>query len=190
MLRYYAAMPADKAYLMAGIACRDAKWPMMFVFLNRYLDISEAMEEDPDAETVDNSGFENTDVPEELPMPHVLVQGAGQKKLLQYLPDDKRDDLRSWILQNISTGGAASASSRGLAVRTCDCGAEIYEASLWCHSCKSQSLPCIVTGYPVSSQTRVACRSCGKPANKDDWNKFVGETKLCPWCGDAQTPFW
>ena len=47
LLRFCDVIPPDKAFYLAGMACRDnADWESMaFVLLNHYLDISEAIEE-------------------------------------------------------------------------------------------------------------------------------------------------
>jgi intraflagellar transport protein 172 len=39
---------------------------------------------------------------------------------------------------------------QSLSMRTCGtCGNETYEAALTCHSCKTQSDMCMITGYPI-----------------------------------------
>jgi intraflagellar transport protein 172 len=44
---------------------------MAFVFLNHYLDLAEAIEEQS-ADGIDNADLENTDVPTEIPLPDQL----------------------------------------------------------------------------------------------------------------------
>ena len=57
MLRFVAFLPVDRAFFEAGVGCRSVKWSAMaFVFLNRYLDITEAIEA-ADASIIDNSDF-------------------------------------------------------------------------------------------------------------------------------------
>jgi intraflagellar transport protein 172 len=41
---------------------------MAFVYLNRYLDIVEAID-DQDASTIDNVNFETSDIPQDFPVP-------------------------------------------------------------------------------------------------------------------------
>lgn len=42
---------------------------MAFMFLNRYLDITEAMEESSNRAIIDNVGFETSDIHHEFPLP-------------------------------------------------------------------------------------------------------------------------
>jgi hypothetical protein len=75
--------------------------------------------------------------------------------------------------------------------RTCEnCTKKTYEAGLTCHvkTCKHSQPCCVVTGYPVSRNSKVTCKSCGQFANTPDWNLYVAKMKTCPWCGSLQTP--
>jgi len=89
LLRFCDVLPPDKAFYLAGMACRDdAKWESMaFVLLNHYLDISEAIEEG-DASMIDNSDFVGTDIP--APFDYALPK-------VQFLDDDKREEVRDWV---------------------------------------------------------------------------------------------
>lgn len=69
----------------AGLACREMGWlSMAFVFLNRYLDLSEAIDEG-DAGMIDNSDFVGTDIPS--PYDFALPKE-------QWLDEDDREDVR------------------------------------------------------------------------------------------------
>lgn len=62
-------VPADKAFYDAGMACIQVGWESMaFVFLNRYLDLSEAID-DQSLDALDNTDFAGTDVPFEVQLP-------------------------------------------------------------------------------------------------------------------------
>eukprot|EP01137_Pigoraptor_chileana_P037243 Opistho-2@34026 len=173
MLRYTDEIPADKAFYEAGIAAKTCNWEnLAFVFLNRYLDLSEAIEEGT-LEMLENSDFVQTDIPFEVPLPEH-----------QCLSEAKREEVREWVLAISMDQQVDQTLSR----KPCDgCGAGMYEASLVCHNCKTRYEPCIVTGYPVL-RSRVQCKSCNRAANKDDWNKFVMSERVCPWCNDTQSP--
>lgn len=55
LVRYSGEIPADKAFYHAGMTCKAVGWSnMAFVFLNRFLDLTEMMEE---GETGDNIGM-------------------------------------------------------------------------------------------------------------------------------------
>ena len=43
-----------------------------------------------------------------------------------------------------------------------------------------------VTGYPIPAGERIM--NNGRPARKEDWNKYVLKTGLCPWTGQAAQP--
>jgi intraflagellar transport protein 172 len=75
-------IPADRAFFQAGVACRDAgDANHAFVFLNRYLDITEAMD-DVDFETA------ASDLPSRFPLPreHFVKNEA------------TREEIRDWVL--------------------------------------------------------------------------------------------
>lgn len=52
-----------------------------------------------------------------------------------------------------------------------------YVASLHCSHTKVDSLPCMVTGYPVLRH-KVEFKRGERCANKEDWNKFIMATKV------------
>ena len=69
LLRHTDIIPADKAFYEAGLACRNINWDnMAFVFLNRYLDLYESIEE-RSLDNLDNTDFADTDIPFEIPLP-------------------------------------------------------------------------------------------------------------------------
>ena len=69
LLRYTDIIPADKAFYEAGMHCKSVGWEnMAFVFFNRFLDLSEAIEEGS-TDMIDNSDFTDTDIPFEVPLP-------------------------------------------------------------------------------------------------------------------------
>jgi N-methylhydantoinase A/oxoprolinase/acetone carboxylase beta subunit len=90
LLRYIRILAADKAFYDAGQCCRSANdLSMAFVFLNRYLDITEAMEENQaSSTTLDNSDFADTEIPFDFPLPDK-----------QFLSDADREKVRDYVLQ-------------------------------------------------------------------------------------------
>jgi intraflagellar transport protein 172 len=126
---------------------------------------------------VDNVDFLTTDIPlpKDVPMPAKPA-----------LPEREREEVRSWILENV-----VSTTAHTLPTRACEkCGKETYEPSLCCHSCKQTYAPCVVTGYPIARDKRVQCKTCTHAANRDDWNTFVSKMKVCPWCGSLANPIY
>lgn len=180
LLRHTDIIPADKAFFEAGMMCRAVGWEnMAFVFLNRYLDISEAIEEGT-LDMIDHSDFQDTDIPFEIPLPEK-----------PHLTSHQHEEVREWVL-------AVSMDQKieqTLAKDERNC----YEASLISPE-GIRSLPCVITGYPVL-RNKMEFKNPGKVANKDDWNKFLMATKVShsselqdvlkfigTWCGATPNP--
>ena len=177
LLRHIGDIPADKAFFEAGSAWRTAgALNMAFVFLNRYLDLSEAME-DPEGFAIENSDFVDTDIPYEFDLPEK-----------HFLDEDKREEVRDWVLA-LSMDQAVEQS---LSIRTCSqCGADTYEGNLVCHTCKSSSEPCAITGYPIPAGERVANKGDSSVvARKEDWNTYIGRFQMCPVTHTVQSPIY
>lgn len=176
LVRYCTEIPADKAFHDAGQACKAMNWMnMAFVFFNRYLDLTEAMEEPEMANMIDNSDFANTDVPFDFPLPE-KTQSEEEKA--------HTEEVRDWVL-HVSMD---QQTDQTLDMRPCEsCGTSIYKGSLTCHNCNHASRPCIITGLPVL-RNNTKCKSCGMSANRDDWNAYVVKMKTCPWCGAVASP--
>ncbi|KAK3767076.1 hypothetical protein RRG08_017951 [Elysia crispata] len=181
LLRHTDMVPADKAFYEAGTICKALGWEnMAFVFLNRYLDISEAMEEGS-LDMLDHSDFQDTDIPFEIPLPEKA-----------FLTSSQHEEVKEWVL-------AVSMDRKVEQVLPKD-ERGTYEASLVAMDTGIRSLPCVVTGYPVL-RNKVEFKNPNKVANKDDWNKMLMATKvshsselqdvlkfLGTWCGATPNP--
>ncbi|EDV25844.1 uncharacterized protein TRIADDRAFT_24195 [Trichoplax adhaerens] len=179
LLRHSDIIPADKAFYEAGTYAKAVGWSSLaFVFLNRYLDLTEAIEEGS-ADALDASEFAGTDIPVEVPLPEQ-----------QHLSEAKREEIKEWVL-------SVSLDQRVEQELTTD-SRGVYEATLIDPNTEEVYLPCVITGYPVL-QNKIDFKKPGKAANKDDWNKFVTSAKLpynteCQnvrqflqeWCGAPQ----
>ena len=89
LLRYTKIIRADKAFLDAGHANKnEGIHNMAFVLYNRYLDLAEAID-CPSNATLDNTEFENTDIPSpyDIPLPESNIT-----------TEDEREDIRDWVL--------------------------------------------------------------------------------------------
>ncbi|CAE8665032.1 unnamed protein product [Polarella glacialis] len=63
LCRYCAEFPVDRAFYDAGLECKNAGMiNMSFFFLNRFLDIADAID-DPENAAIDNTDFMETDIP-------------------------------------------------------------------------------------------------------------------------------
>lgn len=178
LLRYTKEIRPDKAYYDAGEANRKAGLnDAAFIFLNRYIDLYDAIDDIDNAPGFDNAEFEQTDipVPEELPLPDT-----------NFLSGDQRDAVRDWVLQ-ISAGADVG---RSLPSRRCEhCGAGVYECSLQCYSCRNEWEPCIITGLPLVKSDTVHCKICARGAIREHWNDYIAATMHCPWCKSMQTQY-
>lgn len=174
LLRYTDILPPLKTYYEAGSLAKNAGLlNMAFVCWNRFLDLTEAVEDGlKNASSVENSDFANTDVPYDFVLP------------AENFPEAKREEARDWVLSM----SLDQKVQQDIEIRSCEiCSASVFSGSLICFGCQAKLEPCIVTGFPVL-KNRVSCTVCKKNANKDDWNKFVMSEKVCPWCGSQQTP--
>eukprot|EP01006_Ploeotia_vitrea_P029926 TRINITY_DN62385_c0_g1_i1.p1 TRINITY_DN62385_c0_g1~~TRINITY_DN62385_c0_g1_i1.p1 ORF type:complete len:993 (-),score=166.06 TRINITY_DN62385_c0_g1_i1:1161-4139(-) len=171
LVRYCDIIPADKVFYDAGIAAKEQGWnATAFVFLNKFFDITE---EDAADSVFDNADFPNSDLPQEFTVPKTPT-----------VPPHKVEEIRQWVLTE-----AVDDSTHKYGTVACPkCGDEMWEASTACRKCGSSYDACVITGYPVlTGADRVACKSCQRPANREDWNRFIMKMKACPWCGNVQT---
>lgn len=124
LLRYTREIRADKAYLDAGNSCKDAGLnDSAFIYLNRYIDLYDAIDDPDNAGGIDNTEFENTDIPSpfEIPLPEKNI-----------IPPHERDLIRDWVLEINMDGSVGSA----LPQRRCEhCGSSIYDCALRCNNC-------------------------------------------------------
>mmetsp|Transcript_17930 Transcript_17930/g.51630 ORF Transcript_17930/g.51630 Transcript_17930/m.51630 type:complete len:974 (+) Transcript_17930:3-2924(+) len=174
LCRYCTEFPVDKAFHDAGLDCKTAKMKnMSFFFFNRFLDISDAIE-DPENAAIDNTDFMDTDIPSpyDLDLPEAPCVNSQQM-----------EEIRDWVL-----GWSMDQSVQQKPdMRQCDkCRTEIYIANMVCPSCQTGYEPCVVTGYPVSKKSRVECTHCRSAANREEWNLWVQHYKTCPWCASPQ----
>ena len=163
--------------LLAGatLRARDTAAGQAFLFLNRYIDISEAMDDGRrSSDALDGSAFAATDVPARFPLPAE-----------HYVRETTREEVRDWVLELSMDRNL----KQELAQRPCGtCGKETYAAGLRCGGCRAVSEMCVVTGYPVGSGAgeRVVCN--GHPARRAEWNMYVGTCGACPWCAAPAQP--
>ena len=160
LLRHSDVIPADKAFYEAGVHSREVGWNnMAFVFLNRYLDLYEAIEEGS-LDMLDNSDFIDTDIPFEVPLPES-----------PHLSSQDHEEVKEWVL-------AVSMDQKVEQQLPLD-ERNTFEASLVAASTSTISPPCIITGYPVIQGSNIiefAKEGC--LANKEEWNKFVMTAKM------------
>jgi intraflagellar transport protein 172 len=163
LLRYCGVVPADRAFLEAGEAMKQARrLNVAFVMLNRFLDLAEAIEEG-DASAIDNTDFEGTEIPSPLdfPLPTSL-----------FLDSAQLEEVRQWVL-SVSMDGSVEQTLKPGDIPSAD---------------RSALPKCVISGTPVPPSDRVACTACGSVALKKHWNALVGKSGTCPWCAATQAP--
>eukprot|EP00755_Sulcionema_specki_P012297 Sspe_Gene.8302::Locus_2835_Transcript_1_1_Confidence_1.000_Length_5381::g.8302::m.8302/K19676/IFT172; intraflagellar transport protein 172 len=174
LARYAGTIPADKAFFDAGVGAKEAEMTnTAFVFLSRFLDITEAMEEEnPSAEQLDNADFENSDIPYNFAIPKEQV-----------VPEKAGDQARQWVL----TQSMDRNLEQVLPTEPCpQCQNPNWEGSLSCKSCGTTFDECIVSGFPIPPGRKINCRACSMPACRDDWNKVISKRRMCTWCNVQQ----
>ncbi|EHB14523.1 Intraflagellar transport protein 172-like protein [Heterocephalus glaber] len=167
LLRHTQLLPADKAFYEAGTAAKAVGWEnMAFIFLNRFLDLTDAIEEGT-LDALDHSDFQGTDIPFEVSLP-----------AQQHVPEAQREEIRDWVL-------TVSMDQRLEQVLPQD-ERGTYEASLVAVSTGVRALPCLITGYPIL-RNKIEFKRPGKAADKDNWNKFLMaiKTSHSPVCQDV-----
>jgi intraflagellar transport protein 172 len=173
LLRYCDVIPADKCFYAAGQLCRQCgEDSLAFVLLNRYVDITEAIDEG-DASLIDNSDFADaTNVP--------VIDNAILPSTHYISNESKREEVRDWVL-----GVCVDAKIEQQLPTEADARGTVYEGLF------ASDLPCcVVTGYPVQKQlieVGTGTANVAK-ASKRDWNMYVRTFKRCPWTGKQQNP--
>lgn len=161
MLRYIEPLRPDKAFYEAGIACK--LWggtdyeKMAFLFLNQYLDITDAIDEN-DPNLVDNGVYEGTDIPTNYALPNE-----------KYLSNTEQDEVKEWVL-------AISVDQNMEKLLRLD-GRDSYEASAI--DTLGNSYPiCVVSAYPVTDETREL--DSGQTVDHKAWIAFTALLKQNP----------
>eukprot|EP01002_Notosolenus_urceolatus_P003783 NODE_19_length_3654_cov_89.288766_g15_i0.p1 GENE.NODE_19_length_3654_cov_89.288766_g15_i0~~NODE_19_length_3654_cov_89.288766_g15_i0.p1 ORF type:complete len:1188 (-),score=541.95 NODE_19_length_3654_cov_89.288766_g15_i0:89-3412(-) len=179
--RYTGWVPCDKMFYDVGMAfkeCGDPGYGPAFVFLSRYLDILDNME-DPDltSDDLEPWDFNTTDVPEKFPMP---LKGK------THITEEAEEEARQWVLTMSLDKDLEKTLPK---VKCAKCEEEMCSLSTSCGLCKYKYPTCIITGGPIIDEAdKVACKACNSPALRDDWNKYVMKMKVCPWCSNQQSP--
>ncbi|KAL5965213.1 hypothetical protein TSMEX_007033 [Taenia solium] len=157
LLRDSDIIPADKAFFEAGTQCRKLGWDSMaFVFLNRFLDLMEVIEDhEGNSDALDSTDFQNTDIPLEVPIPEE-----------PYATNAEHEAVREWILavsMDQKLDQVLPKDERG-----------VYVACLRSSATGVSALPCVVTGYPVLRDGVSFSSKNGKhSANLEDWKRLT-----------------
>lgn len=148
LVRYCDVVAADRVFSDAGMANRAIKNDnAAFVFLNRFLDIADAMEETDSSMALDNSEFEGTDIPFDFALPAKPCLSEAKKDAIKVCSCPSQGNSltlgQDWVL----TMSMDQKVDPQLPTRPCDkCSKPMYEAALKCSHCKVDYTPCIVTG--------------------------------------------
>lgn len=169
-LKYPQYIPSDKAFYQAGMACREAKnINLAFLLLNRYVDISEAIDAE-DVSLLDGSDLMDADgIPPQdyLPSKHFLES------------EDDREDVRTWVLSVVTDSSIEQRLPPRESTRN-----TLYEGLFYTDK---QPL-CVVTGFPIHPSDLLEVNN--STANRRDWNNIVSKTRTCPWTGKQENPLY
>lgn len=179
LLRHTDIVPADKAFYEAGQLCIKNGWESMaFVFLNRFLEVTEAITEG--SLNLDNTDFVGTDIPFEIPLPKEPS-----------IPEGRMEATREWVItysMDRKSVQVLDRDERGVFVGTLKDArsGKVYDA-------------CVLTGFPIL-RNNVSFKP-GYAAIKEDWNKYLMAMKsaaddnlkdvlrfLNRWCGAPLNP--
>ncbi|XP_026810375.1 intraflagellar transport protein 172 homolog isoform X2 [Rhopalosiphum maidis] len=178
LLRYTDIIPADKGYYEAGIAVRDGnRNAEAFVFLNHYLDITDAIA-DGQNEMIDDTDLQGTDFPTNVPLPQTM-----------HVENEQHELVREWILTN--------AMDRDISQSLPTDQRKLYPSNLTAPDGGTYPV-CIVSGWPVidTKKSNAVTFENGRMAIKDDWTKVMTVSKtiqssavkqtlefIAKWCG-------
>ena len=179
--RYAQWMMADKAYFDAGLAAKEAgDEGTALILFNRFLDICERIEDedgDTAGEAYDNQPFQCTDFPTNYKLPQGHASSVNK---------EIAEPINNWVLQ-ASIGIDTSDLNLPL-VEVPSTGEKMFVVSLQSPSGATFE-PCAITSGPIlNPKAAVKCRSCARPANQEDWNKYCMAVKHCPWCAQPAQP--
>lgn len=135
---------------------------MAFTFLNLYIDVVDAVEED-EPDEVSTELFEGTDVPLQFPLPQKPFLSVRRRTPRPHpLQPDEHEEVNEWVL-GVSVDKriekALNRDSRGC-----------YEASSV--DAEGRQLPvCLISGYPVLGAKKELGE--GKVVDPAAWHQFV-----------------
>ena len=156
--------PIDRALYDAGCDSVNISNESAFYFLNRYLDVADAIADGSSPLT--ENDFEGTDIPftEIYKFPNPPIFG----------------DIEP-IKERVLNWSVDARMEQKIPLISCEkCGNPKYSHSLKCVKCNFIAKSCIVTGAPVTDE--IKCENCNSSANKDDWREWIGKVKTCPYC--------
>ncbi|KAF5219351.1 hypothetical protein ECC02_007687 [Trypanosoma cruzi] len=173
--RWIPYIAPEKAFFDAGMAAKNAgSDAIAFLYLNHFLDITEKIAEGAtDSSSIDDSKFDSTDFPKKYLLPKSSSVDVAAE-----------EEVNKWVL----TISIESSFDPHLPT-TMDPQnhVEMFEGAL--RSPAGEKFPeCAVTGYPIIGGGLTRCRNCQRPANPEDWNRYIVLGKQCPWCGVADSP--
>jgi intraflagellar transport protein 172 len=169
LIRYAGIIPIDKVFYLAGTIARDQGHDnLAFLLLNRYIDLTEAIDEDS-IDNIDNADFAdatNIPFPFDLPSKQYLVE------------EDDREEIRDWVLSTCMDKSIDQQLP----------GSKLSLGTVYAGLYASDLPTCVVSGTPVQKWELLQVNN--SIANKVDWNQFVRKVKLCPWTQVEQNPIY
>ena len=171
LVRYIDLTTIDKPFYEAGqLAMKQKSENIAFVFLNRYLDIFECIEEGSINNIEDNQAFAVTDIPR---LNEQRLPGSN------HIDEGKKTKIRDWCLKmSLEKNDVIPLPT----IQCTGCNSQMFEGSLVCQSCKMMHEPCVITGYPICGNPHVTCKHCSMKSLKSAYDKYMLQFTECPWC--------
>ena len=177
VLSYGDIIKFDQALYDAGTFARDqGQKGIAFILLDRYLDIYEIIN-DPQSKLEFKKEFDKTDIPQSDPF-------IGQQNILS---NEEKEKLQTWIVKtSVDKNIDFTFPQKDCA----KCKKKIFEYNTSCHHCGYQYDQCIITGYPINTQSdTIKCSNCNKKALKEAWKEWISNKERCPWCDSIQISY-
>ena len=91
LIRYCDIIRLDKLYYEAGLACKSAnQLGMASIFLNRYLDLNEIIEDPENGTLPDSNDFDITDIPS----PYDVAMPVNN-----FITNEEKEKIKNYLLQ-------------------------------------------------------------------------------------------
>jgi hypothetical protein len=169
---------------------------LAFLFLNRYIDVAEAIEDKMcSSSSSSGGGGGGKEEEEEAEDPNLFIDFkplASCTNLCQhdvtplpprqYLDADAREEIKTWVLA-VCTEKGSKHSIQTMSLPTAGKAKGTVWEGLFAFP---PGVPwCVVTGYSIHEAVLVVGGGGGKyQASKKEWEVYVKGCKVCPWTGE------
>lgn len=171
LARFADVLSIDKPFYEAGMVLKETGNEIQaFMFLNRYLDIYDYIEDPQNNYLEENEEFKKTDFPA-LDKQHVPAQNM--------IGEDERTQIRDWLLQV----SIKRSTDLKLETKNCmNCSQRIYFNNVECPFCNHKVDACYLTGSPIETSDSTNCKNCRVKFDNNALKEYTKHFAHCPWC--------